>query len=187
MEPAMEREGQRTLVAINPDMPGSRAASSGIRATSLRSIEAPAGSPPDQPVAAEATLSLEPLRVPIAAIVQSTLVAEREALERMSADLRVELDRLREWRVREETLRVDQTALYRQAAEHWEAAINRAQALCEATGRLEGVTYVLQAAVEAAVVRFWQRALLAAWVLSFVGLGLVAGLCGVVWLALAHH
>lgn len=183
----MEREGQRTLVAINPDMTGSHAAPSGARATPARSVEAPAGTTPDQRGAAEAILSLEPLRAPIAAIMQSTLVAEREALERMSADLRTELDRMREWRVREEALRVDQMALYRQAAEHWEEASNRARAVCEATGRLEGVTQILQAAVEAAVVRFWQRALLAAWVLSFVGLGLVAGLCGVVWLALAHR
>ena len=45
----------------------------------------------------------------------------------------------------------------------------------------------LRAAVEAAGARFWRRAMLAAWLVSLVGLGLVVGLCGVVWLALAHR
>jgi hypothetical protein len=123
----------------------------------------------------------------IAAMVQGTLVAERQALERMAADLRAELVRLQEWQTRDQAMRTDQTALYRQAADYWQAAGEHAMSLCEGVVRLEGITQVLQAAVEAAIARFWRRAMLAAGLLALVGMGLIAGLCGVVWLALAQR
>ena len=59
--------------------------------------------------------------------------------------------------------------------------------LCEGVARLEGITQVLQAAVEAAIARFWRRAMVAASMLALVGMGLIAGLCGVVWLALTQR
>jgi hypothetical protein len=120
-------------------------------------------------------------------MVQSTLRAEREILEQIATDLRAELALLHAWRTREEALRVKQTALYRQAAEHWQAAGEHAAALCEHMERLEGITTVLHAAVEAAIARFWRRAMLAAWVVTLTGVGLVGGLCTVVWFALAHR
>jgi hypothetical protein len=137
--------------------------------------------------AAEATLNLEPLRLPITTMVQGTLRAEREVLEQMSTDLRAELAFLHEWHTREEALRVDQTTLYRQAAEHWQAAGEHAAALCVHVDRLEGITAVLHGAIEAAIARFWRRALLAAWLVALTGVFLLGGLCSVVWLALAHR
>jgi hypothetical protein len=137
--------------------------------------------------AAEATLNLEPLRLPITTMVQSTLRAEREVLEQMSTDLRAELALLHEWHTREEALRVDQTTLYREAAEHWQAAGEHAAALCANLDRLEGITAALHGAIEAAIARFWRRALLAAWLVALTGVFLLGGLCSVVWLALAHR
>ena len=136
---------------------------------------------------AEATLSLEPLRVPIAAMVQSTLCAEREVLERIGTDLRAELEHLREWRVREEAMRADQTALYRRAAEEWERAGRQAAALQVSGAHLLSAIQELQAAARDSGAWFWRRAMLAAWLVALTGLGLIGGLCGAVWLALAQH
>jgi hypothetical protein len=180
----MSTEAGSAPVALDPDAPA-RAGHSGTRQPEPVARSAQQSAAPG--TVAEATLSLEPLRVPITAMVQGTLVAERQALERMALDLRAELSRLQEWQVREETMRTNQTALYRQAAESWRAAGEHAASLCESVTRLEGITQVLQAAVEAAIARFWRRAMLAASLLALVGMGLVAGLCGVVWLALAQR
>jgi hypothetical protein len=135
----------------------------------------------------EATLSLEPLRLPITVMVQGTLRAERELLERLGTDVRDELEQLRAWRVREEAMRADQSALYARAVEEWDSAGTQAVALNEALARLEGITHVLHAAVEAAIVRVWHRAVLAAWLVALTGFGLIGSLCGVVWLALSRH
>jgi hypothetical protein len=185
---AMTTEDGGTLVALDPDATPARTPRSGTG----HGVSTQQGdpNPATRPVqgnaapreAAEATLNLEPLRVPIAAMVQRTLVAERQVLEGMAADLHAELVRLQEWQARDEAMRTDQTALYRQAADYWQAAGDHAMTLCEGVARLEGITQVLQAAVEAAISRFWRRAMLA-----LVGMGLIAGLCGVVWLALAQR
>lgn len=189
----MSTDDADALIAPDPVAPPARATRGGTgRNTSTRQDDAPraAATPPSDAApgeVAEATLSLEPLRLPIAAMVQGSLAAERETLERMSADLRAELAQLRAWQTREEAMRTDQTALYRYAAEHWQAAGDHALSLCELLTRLEGITQVLQAAVEAAIARFQHRATLAAGLLALVGMGLIAGLCGVVWLALAQR
>jgi hypothetical protein len=120
-------------------------------------------------------------------MVQGTLRAEREVLERIGIDLRTELEHVREWRVREEAMRSDQTALYRRAAEEWEAAGARAVALQAGGAQLLAATRDLQATVRDAGARFWRRAMLAAWLVALPGLGLIGGLCGVVWLALTQH
>jgi hypothetical protein len=162
----------------------------GSRRKSDMSLEGPATAP--EPMAqetpsagaAEATLSLEPLRAPITTMVQNTLVAEREALARMSEDLRNELDRLRDWQTREELLRADQTAQYRRAADEWHAVTGQATVLRASVDILASVTRELHSAVEVANARLWHRAMVAAAAVALVGLGLVVALCGVVWLAL---
>lgn len=189
----MTTEKGSALVALDPDATPARTPRGGTgNDTSTPQVNPSAAAGPAQDnttprEVAEATLNLEPLRIPIAAMVQGTLVTERQALDRMAADLRAELDRLQEWQARDQAMRTDQTALYRQAAEYWQAAGEHAMSLCEGVARLEGITQVLQAAVEAAIARFWRRAMLAASLLALVGLGLITGLCGVVWLALAGH
>jgi hypothetical protein len=188
----MSSEDGGRLTAPDPDVAPARTTRNGAGRGTRQDEAAPAAVPPPRTDAtprelAEATLNLEPLRVPIAAMVQGSLAAEREALERMGADLRAELARLRGWQAREEAMRTDQTALYRHAAEHWQAAGDHAHALCAAVVRLEGITQVLQAAVEAAIARFWRRAMAAAGLVALVGLGLIAGLCGVVWLAITQR
>jgi hypothetical protein len=187
----MSTEDGSSLVALDPDVARTPRSGTGRGAGTQQRDLGPATRPvPDQDGphgVAEATLNLEPLRVPIAAMVQGTLITERQTLERMATDLHAELVRLQEWQVRDQAMRTDQTALYRQAAEYWQAAGERAMSLCEGVARLEGITQVLQAAVEAAIARFWRRAMLAASMLALVGMGLIAGLCGVVWLALTQR
>jgi hypothetical protein len=139
------------------------------------------------PQLAEATLSLEPLRVPITAMVQGTLIAEREALARMAGDLQAALERLQGWLEREEAMRADQTALYRRAAEEWVGAGDHAAGMRTSTEALTHATSELRTTIETATARFWRRALVAAWVISLAGLGLVVALCAVVWLALNHR
>ena len=132
---------------------------------------------------AEATLNLEPLRLPIAAMVQATLRTEREAIERWDWNC-AELALLQDWRIREEAMRVDQTALYRHAAEHWKDAGNQA----DAPRRAPPTSMALRRCCRQRsrpLGRFWRRALLAAWMVALTGFGLIGGLCGVVWLALA--
>jgi hypothetical protein len=189
---AMSTDDGSTLVALDPDAaPAHRArggtgrgdAAQGLR--NMPTVQTTDDAAPRE--VAEATLNLEPLRAPITVMVQETLIAERQVVETLAADLRVELTRLHEWQVRQEAMRADQTALYRQAAEYWQAAGEHAMSLCNGMARLEGITQVLQAAVEAAIASFWRRAMLAASLLALVGLGLIAGLCGVVWLALAQR
>lgn len=188
----MSNEEQGTLAALDPDAPAGRGGRPGTSriAAARGTTQGQANDERQGGMAvptAEATLSLEPLRVPIATMVQGSLRVERDALERMSTDLRAELVLLHDWRTREEAMRVDQTALYRNAAEHWQAAGGHAVALCEHVDRLEGITKALHAAVEAAIIRFWRRAMLVAWMVALTGLGLLGGLCGVVWLALVHR
>jgi len=185
-------EEQGAFAALDPDAPAGRAGRGGASrtATAVKGPTQPRAE--DQQAgqadgAAEATLSLEPLRLPIAAMVQGTLRAEREALERMGSDLHAELGGLREWRSREEAIRAEQTALYRQAADEWRGAAEAAAALQAGIDDVVSASQELRVAVEAAGARFWRRAMLAAWLVSLVGLGLVSGLCGVVWLALAHR
>jgi hypothetical protein len=186
---AMSTEDGSAMVALDPDAMPARPprGGTGQGAGTRPADPSPAPDKEGPHGGAEATLNLEPLRVPIADMVQGTLVAERQALERMAVDLRAELVRLQEWQTRDQAMRTDQTALYRQAAEYWQAAGERAMSLCEGVARLEGITQVLQAAVEAAIARFWRRAMVAAGMLSLVGMGLIAGLCGVVWLALRQR
>ena len=105
-------------------------------------------------------------------MVQGTLRAEREALERMGTELRAELGHLREWRVREEAMRADQTALYRRAAEEWRTAAESAGALHASNDELAGASRrSCEAVVDAAGARFWRRAMLAAWLVALVGTG----------------
>jgi hypothetical protein len=187
----MSNEEQGTLLTLDPDERSGRPArSSTSRAATSRHAEpAWAAMPVIDGAAtapAEATLSLEPLRVPITAMVQGTLRAEREVLERIETDLRAELERLRECRVREEAMGIGQTDLYRRAAEEWEAA-GRQAALKASSANLLSATRELQAAVGEAGARFWRRTMLAAWLVALSGLGLIGGLCGVVWLALAQR
>jgi hypothetical protein len=188
----MSNEEQGTLLTLDPDARTGRPARSSTSraATSHHAEPAWAAVPVTNGAAsapAEATLSLEPLRVPITAMVQGTLRAEREVLERIETDLGAELERLREWRVREEAMRVGQTDLYRRAAEEWEAAGKEAAALKASSANLLSATRELQAAVGEADARFWRRTILAAWLVALSGLGLIGGLCGVVLLALAHR
>ncbi len=188
----MSNEEQGTLLTLDPDARTARTVRSGTsRAAATHRTEPARATDPAMEGAAtapaEATLSLEPLRVPITAMVQGTLRAEREVLERIGTDLRAELELLREWRVREEAMRADQTALYRRAAEEWEAAGRQAAALQTSSVNLLSATQELQATIGDAGARFWRRALLAAWLVALTGLGLIGGLCGVVWLALAQH
>ena len=188
----MAAEEQGAFAALDPDAPAGRAVRGGAsrpvaaakRSTQPRADDQQATSPDE---IAEAILSLEPLRLPIAAMVKGTLRAEREALERMGSDLHAELSGLREWRAREEAIQAEQTALYRRAAEEWRGAAEAAGALQVSIGYVATGAKELRGAVEAAGARFWRRAMLAAWLISLVGLGLVVGLCGVVWLALAHR
>jgi hypothetical protein len=182
----MGNEEQGMLLALDPDARTGRP----MRGGAPRATAAPPTDPALDSAAlapAEATLSLEPLRLPITAMVQGTLRAERELLERIGADLRAEFERLREWREREEAMRADQTALYRRAAEEWEAAGAQAGALRVGGTHLLSVTQELQATVREAGPWFWRRAMLAAWLVALTGLGLIGGLCGVVWLALAQR
>ena len=188
----MSNEEQGTLLTLDPDARTARPErSSAARAAATHDSEPARATDPvvDDAAAApaEATLSLEPLRVPITAMVQGTLRAEREVLERIGTDLRAELERLREWRVREEAMRADQTALYRRAAEGWDGAGRQAAALQLCASHLLSATQELQATVRDAGARFWRRAMLAAWLVALTGLGLIGGLCGVVWLALTQN
>ena len=84
-------------------------------------------------------------------------------------------------------MREDQTALYRRAAEEWAAAETQAAALRASGAHLLSATQELQATVREAGGQFWRRAMLAAWLVALTGLGLIGGLCGVVWLALTPH
>jgi hypothetical protein len=185
----MTAEEQGPLPAVDPDARPARAARAGTGRGTARGAEAEEAQPEAAAGAApaEATLSLEPLRLPLTAMVRDSLRAERTVLERLGADLRAELERLHEWRVREEAMRADQTALYRQAAEHWRAAGAQAAGLNEAMDRVGGAARTLHAVVEAAIGRMWRRALVAAVLVGAVGLSLIAALCGVVWLALTQH
>ena len=188
----MAAEEQGAFAALDPDAPAGRAVRGGAsrpvaaakRSTQPRADDQQATSPDE---IAEAILSLEPLRLPIATMVQGTLRTEREALERMGADLHAELGGLREWRVREEATRAEQTALCSRAADEWRGAADTARALQGSVSDVTAAARELRGAVEAAGARFWRRAMLAAWLVSLAGLGLVAGLCGVVWLAVAHR
>ena len=176
----MSAEQQGTLVPLDPDTPSGRAqrAMSGRAGPSRTSVGQGA---------AEATLSLEPLRVPIAAMVQGAVVAERELLEQVTGELGTAVEQLKEIQAREEAMRVDQTALYRQAAQRWQAASDAAVTLHARLDELIAQTQALSGIVEAASTRFWRRAMVAAWILSLAGLAMVASLCGVVWLALTQH
>src|SRR5689334_7041123 len=120
----MRTEEQGTLLTLDPDarparVPRSRAGRSDSRGLDMAEPEA-AEEGGVAPV--EATLSLEPLRLPITAMVQGTLRAEREVLERLGTDVRDELEQWRAWKVREETMRADQSALYARAVEAWDRA-----------------------------------------------------------------
>ena len=187
----MSAEEQGTLLAFDPDAPPARTgrASAGRgghgRTGDLASVPE-SGRNGASPHPAEATLNLEPLRVPIATMVQGTLIAEREVLARMAGDLQAALERMQGWLEREEAMRADQTALYRRAAEEWTGAGDQAAGMRTSTEALTHATSELRKAVEAANARFWRRALVAAWVVSLAGLGLVVALCAVVWLALNH-
>jgi hypothetical protein len=185
----MSSEEQGFLLTLDPDGPSGRPTRS--RSARVAVPQAPESAPAvhDPAVAnpAEATLNLEPLRLPITAIVRTTLVAERAALQQLGDELRAELAHLHDWRIREEAMRADQTALYRDAANAWEAAGDQATALGESARRLAESTHSLHVAIDRAIGRFWRRILLAGGVLALVGLALVAGLCGVVWLALANR
>ena len=188
----MSAEEQGTLLAVDPDAPPARTGRNNpgrgahARNGDLASMpESPRNSASLHP--AEATLNLEPLRVPIATMVQGTLIAEREALARMAGDLHATLERLQAWLEREEAMRADQTALYRRAAEEWVGAGDHAAGMRTSTEALTHATSELRTAVAAAGGRFWRRALVAAWVVSLAGLGLVVALCAVVWLALNHR
>jgi hypothetical protein len=185
----MSTEDQGTLLTLDPDVRPARGTRGGVGRGSNRLSDTTEPEPAhgDTLAPSEATLSLEPLRVPITAMVQGTLRAERELLERLGTDVRNELEHLRDWRTREEAMRAEQTTLYAGAVEAWDIAGTRAAALGESVARLDGITQVLQAAVEAAIVRVWHRAVLAAWLIALTGLGLIGGLCGVVWLALTQH
>ena len=187
----MSTDEQGALVALDPDAPAGRSGrSSSTRLAPRGPVQGRASDDLKAGMLiadAEATLNLEPLRLPIAAMVQATLRTEREAIERMGLELRSELALLHDWRMREEAMRVDQTALYHDAAEQWKDAGDHAVALCRQLDRLEGIAQVLHAAIEAAINRFWGRALLAAWFVALTGFGVVGGLCGVVWLALAQR
>ena len=181
----MGNEEQGTLLTLDPDARPGRQVRGGTARTSItpQTEQAPA----IDSVSAEATLSLEPLRVPITAMVRSTLRDEREVLERIGTDLHTELEHLRVWREHENEVRVDQTALYRRAAEEWDGAGRQAAALQASSANLVTATQALQATVVAAGARFWRRAMLAAWLVALTGLGLIGGLCGVVWLTLTHR
>jgi hypothetical protein len=185
----MSKNEPGTLLTLDPDARPARVTRGGLARGSTREAETTeleaARSGGVGP--AEATLSLEPLRVPLAAMVRGTLSAEREVLERLGTEIHVELEQMREWRTREEAMRADQAALHVRAVEAWDIAGTRTAALNESMARLEGITQVLHAAVEAAIVRIWHRAVLAAWLVALTGLGLIGGLCGVVWLALSQH
>jgi hypothetical protein len=181
----MGNEEQGMLLTLDPDARPGRQVRGGTARTSTppQTDHVPA----TDSVPAEATLSLEPLRVPIIAMVRSTLRDEREVLERLGTDLHTELEHLREWREHENEMRADQTALYRRAAEEWDAAGRQATALQASSANLVAATHALQTTVVAAGARFWRRAMLAAWLVALTGLGLIGGLCGVVWLALTHR
>jgi hypothetical protein len=188
----MGNEEQGTLMALDPDAPAGRSVPARMPRLPTARGTSHGRTGDELPVSlaapvAEATLNLEPLRLPITTMVQGTLRAEREVLEQLSTDLRTELALLHEWHTREEALRGDQTDLYLQAAEHWHAAGEHAVALRANLDRLEGITAALHGAIEAAIARFWRRALLAAWLVALTGVFLLGGLCGVVWLALMHR
>ena len=181
----MGNEEQGMLLTLDPDAGPGRQVRGGTARTSITSQTEQA--PATESVPAEATLSLEPLRVPITSMVRSTLRDEREVLERIGKDLRTELEHLRVWREHEGEMRADQTALYRRAAEEWNTAGRQATALQASSADLVAATRTLQATVVAAGARFWRRAMLAAWLVALTGLGLIGGLCGVVWLTLTHR
>jgi hypothetical protein len=105
----------------------------------------------------------------------------------MAGDLQAALERVQGWLEREEAMRADQTALYRRAAEEWTGAGDQAAELRTSTEALTRATGAVRTAVETATAQFWRRALVAAWVVSLAGLGLVVALCAVVWLALNHR
>ena len=176
----MTAEQQGTLLPLDPDAPTGRTQKgpAGRAAASRASIGQSA---------AEATLSLEPLRVPITAMMQNAVVAERELLEQVTGDLTSAVEEMKETQSREAAMRVDQTALYRQAAQQWQAASDSAAILHARLDELIAQTHALTATVEAASTRFWRRAMVAAWILTLAGLGLVASLCSVVWLALTQR
>ncbi|MGH2409829.1 MAG: hypothetical protein ACRDGS_05595, partial [Chloroflexota bacterium] len=98
----MSAEEQGILLAIDPDVSPARTGrnSAGRGAHTRNGDLTPAPEPMrngGSPRLAEATLNLEPLRVPITAMVQGTLVAEREVLARMACDLHTALERLQGW------------------------------------------------------------------------------------------
>ena len=132
-------------------------------------------------------MSLEPLRVPITAMVRSTLRDEREVLEPLGRTSIPSSSTCGNGGGSEARDADRPDGLYRRAAEEWESRGRQATALQVSSANLVAAHKACRQPSLLPAPRFGRRAMLAAWLVALTGLGLIGGLCGVVWLALTHR
>ena len=136
---------------------------------------------------AEATLNLEPLRLPITTMVAGTLRAERQVLEQMgTGPVRTEAgtscQRLASTRRHMQRADCPVSA----SSQEWQAATAQTTVLHSVPLEpCRGGAGGDQGQGPGERTHFWRRAMLAAWLVALYRLGPGAGgLCGMVWLAL---